>query len=128
MAEENPGGVKIFGFEIKRAKTQDKLKSIVPPQDEDGAGFVTAAGTHFGQYLNLDGDDTKDNHQLIMKYRGIAAHPEVDAAIEDLTNEAVIVSEKEKPVSLILDNVPVSKAIKNKFYGPPTLKKDPGQA
>ena len=105
MAEENPGGVKIFGFEIKRAKTQDKLKSIVPPQDEDGAGFVTAAGTHFGQYLNLDGDDTKDNHQLIMKYRGIAAHPEVDAAIEDLTNEAVIVSEKEKPVSLILDNV-----------------------
>ena len=115
MAEENPGGIKIFGFEIKRASSDKNLKSIVPPQDEDGAGFVTAAGTHFGQYLNLDGDDTKDNHQLIMKYRGIAAHPEVDAAIEDLTNEAVIVSEKEKPCSIVLDNVPVSKSIKNKI-------------
>ena len=83
--------LKLFGFEIKRAG-KDKLKSIVPPQDEDGAGYVTAAGTHFGQYLNLDGDDTKDNHALIMKYRGISQHPEVDAAIEDLTNESIVLS------------------------------------
>ena len=48
---------------------------------------VTAAGTHFGQYLNIDGDESKDNHQLIMKYRGIAMHPEVDMAIEDIPDD-----------------------------------------
>lgn len=42
MAEEN--SIKLFGFEIKRAKSNtDKLKSVVPPQSEDGAGYVTAS-------------------------------------------------------------------------------------
>tara|TARA_B000000557_G_scaffold193557_1_gene158996 strand:+ start:2945 stop:4450 length:1506 start_codon:yes stop_codon:yes gene_type:complete len=114
MAEADKS-IKLFGFEIKKATTGKKLQSIVPPQDEDGAGYVTAAGTHFGQYLNLDGDDTKDNHALIMKYRGVAAHPEVDAAIEDLTNESIVLSEKEQPVSLALDNVDASESIKKKL-------------
>ena len=83
MAEEN-NGIKIFGFEIKRSqKEQPKnLPSIVPPTDDDGAGYVTAAGSHYGQYINLDGDESKDNHQAITKYRGVALHPEVDDAIE----------------------------------------------
>ena len=114
MAEADKS-IKLFGFEIKKATTGKKLQSIVPPQDEDGAGYVTAAGTHFGQYLNLDGDDTKDNHALIMKYRGVASHPEVDAAIEDLTNESIVLSEKEQPVSLALDNVDASESIKKKL-------------
>ena len=114
MAEADKS-IKLFGFEIKKATTGKKLQSIVPPQDEDGAGYVTAAGTHFGQYLNLDGDDTKDNHALIMKYRGISQHPEVDAAIEDLTNESIVLSEKEQAVSLALDNVEASASIKKKL-------------
>ena len=46
MADDS---IKLFGFEIKRArnKQQQKLQSIVPPVDEDGAGFVTAAGAHY---------------------------------------------------------------------------------
>ncbi|MEK9695410.1 MAG: hypothetical protein VW270_06565 [Candidatus Poseidoniales archaeon] len=82
MAEEK--GIRLFGFEIKRQKDEDpkKLPSIVPARDDDGAGYVTAAGSHYGQYINIDGDDSKDNYQLIMKYRGVAMHPEVDAAIE----------------------------------------------
>ncbi|MEK9697642.1 MAG: hypothetical protein VW270_17890, partial [Candidatus Poseidoniales archaeon] len=66
MAEQT---LKLFGFEIKRAKSdaeEKKLKSIVPPVDDDGAGYVTASGTHFAQYVDIEGDKTKDNHQLIM--------------------------------------------------------------
>ena len=65
MAENS---IKLFGFEIKRAETDDPKKkpSIVPARDEDGAGYVTAAGTHYGQYINLDGDDAKDNYNLII--------------------------------------------------------------
>jgi hypothetical protein len=76
MAENN--GLKLFGFELRRVKEkeEDKLKSIVPKVDDDGAGYVTAAGSHYGQYLNMDGDDSKDNTQLVMKYRGVSMHPE----------------------------------------------------
>ena len=84
MAEND--GLKLFGFEIKRAKSKqdEKLPSIVPPRDDEGGSYATASGTHYGQYLNMDGDDSKDNYQLIMKYRGNAMHPEVDSAIEDI--------------------------------------------
>ena len=63
MADEK--GFRLFGFEIKRSEKEDpkKLPSIVPPRDDDGAGYATASGSHFGQYINLD-DDSKDNNQF----------------------------------------------------------------
>jgi hypothetical protein len=105
---------KLFGFEIKRAESDDPKKkpSIVPARDDDGAGYVTAAGTHYGQYINIDGDDSKDNYNMIMKYRGVSTHPEVDAAIEDIVNESIAGSELEQPIDLNLDNLEVSDKIK----------------
>ena len=105
MAEQD--GLRLFGFEIKRAKKPDeKLTSIVPPVDDDGAGYVTAAGAHYGTYVNVDGDShVKDNIANIRQYRGVSIHPEVDAAIEDIVNESIVSSENESPVSLILDKV-----------------------
>jgi hypothetical protein len=104
MAEDS---IKLFGFEIKRARNrqQEKLQSIVPPVDEDGAGFVTAAGAHYGTYVDLDGEKSKDEKQLIMQYRSVSHHPEVDAAVEDITNEAISSSQNEASVRLNLDNV-----------------------
>ena len=101
-------GIRLFGFEIKRAKDRnaEKMQSIVPPVDEDGAGYVTAAGAHYGTYVNLgEGDHAKDNLQNIRQYRAVATHPEVDAAVEDIVNESITASENESPVSLILDHV-----------------------
>lgn len=106
MAENN--GVTLFGFEIKRKKdtSQEKLQSIVPPTDTDGAGYVTAAGAHYGTYVNLGGEDhAKDNLQNIRQYRAVATHPEVDAAIEDIVNESVISGEGESSISLTMDKV-----------------------
>lgn len=104
MAEDS---IKLFGFEIKRSRNrqQEKLQSIVPPVDEDGAGFVTAAGAHYGTYVDLDGEKSKDEKQLIMQYRSVSHHPEVDAAVEDIVNEAISSSQNEPPVRLNLDNV-----------------------
>jgi hypothetical protein len=108
-------GLRLFGFEIKRASAEDpkKAPSIVPARDEDGAGYITASGSHYGQYINLDGTDAKDNHQLIMKYRGVAMHPEVDAAIEDIVNEAIVGGED--PISIDMDNLNVSDGIKKQI-------------
>ena len=54
MADE---GLNIFGFQIKRATRTEKplLPSIVPPVDEDGAGYVTASAAHYGTYDGSNG-------------------------------------------------------------------------
>ena len=126
MADDNNSIMKLFGFELKRSnkkdpnKENDKLPSIVPKTDDDGAGYVTASGSHYGQYIDINGDNAKDNAELIMKYRGIAQHPEVDAAIEDIVNESISGSEQESPVQINLDGVETSDKIKkmitDEFY------------
>ena len=116
MAENNRS-IKLFGFEIKRAAEDDPKKkpSIVPARDDDGAGYVTAGNMYFGQYLNFEGNDSKDNHQLIMQYRGVATQPEVDMAIEDITNESVSTSELKQNVDINLDNLEITDAIKKQI-------------
>jgi len=110
--------IKLFGFEIKRAndKSAEKLKSVVPPQSEDGAGYVTASAGHYGQYVDIDGNEAKDNYQLINKYRGVALHPEVDAAIEDIVNEAIVGDDDNGVgVSIALDDIEAPKQIKDQI-------------
>ena len=113
MADDN-SILRLFGFELKRAKSSsendkdkklEKLRSVVAPVDDDGAGYITASGSHYGSYIDMDGGQAKDNHQLVMKYRGVATHPEVDAAIEDIVNESIVGSELESPVTLNLDKI-----------------------
>ena len=118
MAEDN--SIKLFGFEIKRSSEIEKEKkkrvSIVPPTDEDGAGYVTqTAAGHYGQYVDINGDQAKDNHQLIVKYRGIAMHPEVDMAIEDIVNESIVTGGIDKQIEIVLDKVKAPQNIKNRI-------------
>ena len=121
MAEQN--GITLFGFEIKRKKdiAKEKLQSVVPPTDEDGAGYVTAAGAHYGHYIDIDNNDyAKDNVQMIRRYRGLSMHPEVDAAIEEIVNEAISTSELKSSVALNMDQVDgvseqIEKSIKQEF-------------
>ena len=105
-----------FGFELKRVQKMkdenDKTPSIVPKVDEDGAGYVTASGSYFGQYIDMDGGAAKDNAELIKKYRAVAEHPECDAAIEDIVNETIVSSELESSVSLNLDKIEAGDKIK----------------
>jgi|TARA_R110000803_G_scaffold46198_17_gene97149 hypothetical protein len=123
MADTDKSIFKLFGFELKKATKSDtdlqKLPSIVPPTDDDGAGYVSASGSHYGQYLNMDGDGSKDNHQLILRYRGVAMQPEVDMAIEEIVNEAICHSADEQNVDITLDKVEapdnIKKQIKEEF-------------
>jgi len=119
MAEQDTqksDGFSIFGFEIKRKTKEDpNLKAIVPKVDEDGPGYMTAAGAHFGQYVDIDGNSAKDNYQLIMRYRGIALYPEVDMAIEDIVNESIVGTESGFGLELNMDDVKISDSIKKKI-------------
>jgi hypothetical protein len=120
LADDN--SLKLFGFEISRAKNEKKkeqLPSIVPPLDDDGAGYVTAAGSHYGSYVDLTGEQAKDDKDLIRQYRTVAMHPEVDAAVEDIINE--VISGEDDIVELNLDEVDttdsIKKQIKEEFDG-----------
>jgi hypothetical protein len=117
-------GFKLFGFEIKRnaadKKAVEPLKaaSVVPPTDDDGAGYVTAGfGGHYGMHMDIYADlQAKDQNDLIKKYRTAACHPEVDMAIEEIVNESIVLpQEEEKIVSLDLRKVKVSPSVKRKI-------------
>ena len=95
----------LFGFEIKRK--QDKqttenpsVKTFVPDTESDGAGVIKAGG-HFGSYVDLDGNNAKNEADLILKYRDVASHPECDSAIEDIVNDAIIGDYDSSPVNVL---------------------------
>jgi len=114
LADDN--SLKLFGFEISRARNEKKkeqLPSIVPPLDDDGAGYVTAAGSHYGSYIDLTGDKAKDDKDLIRQYRTVAMHPEVDGAIEDIVNE--VISGEDDIVELNLDEIETTDSIKKQI-------------
>ncbi len=86
-------GFKLFGFEIKRSeedrKASEPLKaaSVVPPNDDDGVGYVTSPNYHYGLHMDIYADlQAKDQNDLVKKYRTAGSHPEVDMAIDEIVN------------------------------------------
>lgn len=101
----------LFGFSIKR-KTEEEPISFVADTESDGAGVITTGG-HFGAYIDLDGDNAKNEAELIVKYRDIASQPECDAAISDIVNEAIVGDHDSSPVDIVLDQLDASDNIKD---------------
>ena len=88
----------LFGFSIKR-KEGPKGQSPIPPSQDDS--ITTIAGGYFGQYVDLDGGaSTRNEYQLIRRYRDMALHPEVDTAIDEVVNEAIISDLDDTPVQI----------------------------
>ena len=80
---------KLFGFSFKRKAADEKKPLSFATDNEDGAFEISPTGGYFGQYMDLQGDKFQNDKDLIMKYRQISSYPEVDAAIEDICNEAI---------------------------------------
>jgi hypothetical protein len=103
----------IFGFEIKR-KTQTELDSVVSPPIDDGSTLVASQAGYYAQTLNTDTIIQTDT-DLIKKYRDIAGFTEVDAAVEDIVNEAIVTDDVDIPVKLNLTDLTLSDNLKKKF-------------
>ena len=101
----------LFGYSIRRGDG-DKSKKIspVPPNEDDGVVSI-AAGGHYGYYVDLDGGG-KNEHELLRRYREMALHPEVDGAIEDIVNEAIVSDLYDSPVQIELSNLDASNSVK----------------
>ena len=104
--------VKLFGFEISRPGAEGSQKQdIILPSPDDGV--QTVSGGAFGTYID-QGYSSRNEADLIQKYREISMHPECEAAIDDIINEA-IVSDEDKQVDILLDDVNLSDSIKKKI-------------
>ena len=105
---------KLFGFSID--ETENKSPSIVSPvpkNNEDGVDNYIASG-FYGQYVDIEGA-YRNEHELIRRYRDMALHPEVDKAIEDVVNEAIVTDLYDSPVEVELSNLNASEGIKKKI-------------
>ena len=113
--------IKLLGFTIGRDKEdvpEERLQSFSLPENLDAALTVESApnvtGGAYGTYLDLEGS-VKDEIELITRYREMSMNPEVELAIDDIINEAVITEQGKSPVAISLGGVDIPDSIKNKI-------------
>jgi len=105
---------KLFGFSIDdNSKKPDSIVSPVPQTNEDGVDYYIQSG-FYGQYVDIEGV-YRTEFDLIRRYREMALHPECDAAIEDVVNEAIVSDLYDSPVEIELTNVNTSDKLKQKI-------------
>ena len=85
--------IKLFGFTLTKdngtsSEESKKSLSFVPPDYDDGAVPIEVGG-YFGAVVDFDGT-IKTDIEMIRKYRDMALHPEVESAIADICNEAIV--------------------------------------
>jgi hypothetical protein len=110
----------LFGFQISRQKTdveQQSEKTFAPPSNEDGALTISSAA-YYGTYVDLDGT-AKNEVELISRYREMAMQPEIESAIDDIINEAIVQNDDGKSIRIIMDDLKqpekIKKAIEDEF-------------
>jgi hypothetical protein len=111
--------MEIFGFQFGGRKgkglqqqAEQKLPSFAAPVDDDGAATVSNTVGHYGTFIDLDGA-AKTESELISRYRETAKYPDCDTAIEEICSEAIATEDDEEVVKLNLEDVPLSKNVKN---------------
>jgi hypothetical protein len=100
----------LFGFQIVRKKPEQELPSFAPKVEEDGA-LVVSEGGAYGQYVDLEGS-VRNEAELVSKYREISMHPDIEMAVDDIINEAIVMDPKKEIVSLNLDDLKQPENIK----------------
>ena len=110
----------LFGFTIGRKPSEEEQlaqQSFTPPANDDGALTIQSAA-YYGTYVDLDGT-AKNEVELISRYREMAMQPEIESAIDDIVNEAIVQDDDGKTIQIVLDDLEqpekIKKAIKDEF-------------
>jgi hypothetical protein len=111
--------IELFGFEFGKKKTQEKsqeevLHKFSVPETYDGTVTVEAGG-FFSSAIDFTGT-LKDESSSVIQYRNMAVYPEIDNAVEEIINAAIVKGTDGRPVKIDLRDVPVSDSIKTKIY------------
>lgn len=103
--------MELFGYQIKRKEAKEQT-SFAEPVNDDGAISVAAGGAQ-STFVDLDAT-AKTEAELVNRYRSMLQQPEIQAAVDDIVNEA-IVSTAEKIVTCNTDDVKASESVKKKI-------------
>lgn len=112
--------VQLFGFEISRKKKQEdqeENKTFALPQNDDGAVTIQS-GAYYGTYVDLDGV-VRNEIELITRYREMSMQPELETAIDEIVNEAIVNDDSDTGVEIDTDELKqpekIKKAIREEF-------------
>jgi hypothetical protein len=112
--------VQLFGFEISRKKGKQENasldetnKTFALPQNDDGAVTIQS-GAYYGTYVDLDGV-VRNEIELITRYREMSMQPELETAIDEIVNEAIVNNSKDKAVEINMDDLKQPEAVKKKI-------------
>jgi hypothetical protein len=116
----NTNKFSLFGFTISRDETEQEKsvqQSFSPPTSDDGALTIQSAA-YYGTYVDLDGT-AKNEIELISRYREMAMQPEIESAIDDIVNEAIVQDDDGRITDIVLDDLKqpekIKKAIKEEY-------------
>ena len=106
----------LFGYSLDRKKKGSERGPSFVHKDNDDAAQPIAAGGYFGQYVDLgDGANKSSDVDLIGRYREMSLHPECDAAVNDIVNEAIAGDLDDHPVDIELSNLTVSESVQTRI-------------
>jgi hypothetical protein len=113
--------VKLFGFEISRSKKDDNQqqlqeptqKTFALPQDDDGAVTIQT-GAYYGTYVDLDGV-VRNEIELVTRYREMSMQPELETAVDEIVNEAIVADDTGNSVEVNTDDLETDESVKEKI-------------
>lgn len=106
----------LFGFSIQQdddERIKERQKTFALPSNEDGAVTIQS-GAYYGTYVDLDGV-VRNEIELITRYREMSMQPELETAIDDIVNEAIVMDDNGHSVSLNMDELKQNATIKKKI-------------
>lgn len=110
--------IKLFGFQIGKAQEETRPienqqnKAFSLPTNDDGA-YLIQSGAYYGLSVDLDGV-VRNEIELITRYREMSQQAELEVAIDEIVNEAIVQDDQGKIIELNLDNLDAPAAIKKK--------------
>jgi len=110
------GSTVLFGFQIGKKPTPEdilKEKTFALPANEDGAVTIQT-GAYYGTYVDLDGV-VRNEIELITRYRDMSIQPELETAIDEIVNEAIVMDDTGSSVEINSDDLKQSAGIKRKI-------------
>jgi hypothetical protein len=109
----------LFGFSISKKEDpvnnnqEPTQKTFALPQNDDGAVTIQS-GSYYGTYVDLDGV-VRNEIELITRYREMSMQPEIETAIDEIINEAIVMEDSGKSVDINMDELQQPDNIKKKI-------------
>lgn len=111
-------GFELFGFSFGKTKKEQQIKdlsvSFAPPDFSDGSLTLSYGGV-YGYQLNVDGSTFQNETEQIRKYREIACNAEIEQALDDIINEAIVNDLERSPVTIKTDSLNLKEETKVKI-------------